>query len=131
MTRVARPHEESHGIAPVFLHAGLACESYDLRQFVCRQRPGILEKMIEANRPRPETSTLAFCVFDQENQAMRTLISVVEDFGWTLACPVFDGIVAMPGPDSLPGTQDAIVREFTKRTNLHVSNTCISDRHST
>ena len=76
--------------------------------------------MVRAGRQRPETSTMAFLLFDREDAATRLLISLLNEHGWILVCPIFDGVVAVPGPETVPGTEDAIVQTFEDQTYLRL-----------
>ena len=100
--------------------SGMAAESYALREFLVKAHPNILAAMVRAGRPRPETSTLAFFVFHQEDAATRRLIEIVAEFGWHLVCPVFDAVVAAPGLESLPGSAAAIRDQFEADTGLRL-----------
>ena len=101
--------------------AGLAAESKLVRETLCRSHPQVFDEMVRAERQRPETSTMAFLLFEKEDAATRLLVSLLNEHGWTLVCPIFDGVIAVPGPETVPGTEDAIVQEFEAQTNLRLS----------
>jgi len=79
-----------------------------------------MAQMVAAKRPRPATSTLAFMVFEEEDRATQTLVNLLEEYGWRLVCPVFDAVVAVPGPDAVPGTDQAVAQAFHAATGLQL-----------
>ena len=114
-------YECLHAIPRVAGPAGLAAESKLVRETLCRSHPHVLDEMVRAERQRPETSTMAFLLFHKEDAATRLLVSLLNEHGWILVCPIFDGVIAVPGPETVPGTEDAIVQEFEDQTNLRLS----------
>ena len=61
---------------------------------------------------------MAFLLFEAEDEATRLLISLLQEHGWLLVCPIFDAVLAAPGPETVPGTQEAIVQMFETQTQL-------------
>ena len=74
--------------------------------------------MAAAKRPRPETSTFAFVLFQEEDKALQTLVSLLPDFGWFLVAPVFDGVLAAPKSSVVLGTEEALKNQFETDTGL-------------
>ena len=102
------------------LSPGIAVESRTLREFLCAANAPVMAQMVAAKRPRPATSTLAFMVFEEEDRATQTLVNLLEEYGWRLVCPVFDAVVAVPGPDAVPGTDQAVAQAFHAATGLQL-----------
>lgn len=98
--------------------AGLAVESATVRKCLCDRHPEVLKHMVSCGRPRPETSTMAFILFDHEDGATRHLVEILKEFHWDLVCPVYDAVLAMPTPQALQGTADAICQQFELDTGL-------------
>ncbi|CAJ1343512.1 unnamed protein product [Effrenium voratum] len=116
----AGPMEEhaKQGVLPL-LH-GLAAESAEVRNAVCADKPEILAAMKVAKKPRPETSALAFILFDEEDRAMRHLVNLLPDFGWFLVAPVFDAVLAAPKASTVLGTEGALKTQFELDTGLRL-----------
>ena len=75
---------------------GLAADAMKLRELLCQKFPPVLQAMTEAKKPRPETSTMAFLLFDKEHTAMRQFCDLLPKHGFALVGPVFDAVLAVP-----------------------------------
>ena len=75
---------------------GLAADAMRLRATMCERHPSLLAAMRAAGRPRPETSTMAFLLFDKENQTMQAFRKLLPKYGFALVAPVFDAVLAVP-----------------------------------
>ena len=75
---------------------GLAADAMKLRELLCQKFPQVLQAMKEAKKPRPETSTMAFLLFDKEHTAMRQFCDLLPKHGFALVGPVFDAVLAVP-----------------------------------
>ena len=108
------------------MHAGLATESFELRSHLCRANPDIVEAMVAAGRPRPETSAFAVMLFEQEDVAMRKFVDLLAEKGWLLVAPIFDAVLAVPGPETVPGAEQALKDQWQQETGLllHLKQVC-------
>ena len=107
-------------VSPLVPALGLAAESAEVRNAVCADKPEILASMKVAKKPRPETSALAFILFDEEDRAMRHLVNLLPDFGWFLVAHVFDAVLAAPKASTVLGTEGALKTQFELDTGLRL-----------
>lgn len=102
---------------------GLAGDAIKLRSALCQKFPHILEAMQAAGRPRPETSAMAFLLFDKENQTMQAFCDLLPLHGFALAAPIFDAVLAVPttadAADADPKqNEDALLQTFMDKTGI-------------
>ena len=98
----------------------MATESFQLRSALCRAHPEIVSAMVAKKRPRPETSTFAFLLFEEEDAAMRQLVDLLPQYGWVLVGPIFDAVLAAPGRETVPGTEEALREHWERETGLRL-----------
>ena len=103
---------------------GLAADAMKLRAAMCQRHPSLLAAMRAAGRPRPESSTMAFLLFEKENQAMQAFCKLLPKYGFALVAPVFDAVLAVPqstteedGSERVPN-QDALLNDFRDSTGI-------------
>ena len=60
---------------------------------------------------------------------MRHFVDLLPEHGWLLVTPVFDAVLAAPGPETVPGTEDTLMQQFEADTGLlmHMSVLATSD----
>ena len=96
----------------------------NLRTAVSLKHPHVVAAMQEAGRPRPETSTMAFILFDKENKAMQEFCNLLPQHGFSLVAPVFDAALAVPQRRTQDDGEDAesrevaLLKDFESKTGI-------------
>ena len=105
---------------------GLAADAMKLREVLCQKFPSVVQDMKAAKRPRPETSAMAFLLFDKEHKAMQLFCGLLPKHGFALVAPVFDAVLAVPQANlSMPGeevdsaaSEQALLEDFHSQTGI-------------
>jgi hypothetical protein len=98
----AFPSHNKPKLGAMPLLEGLASESKAVRQAACKANPNVVEAMLKAHKPRPETSTFAYLLFDREAAATRQFMDVLQTSRWLAVTPVYDAVLALPGKAESP-----------------------------
>ena len=105
---------------------GLAADAMKLREVLCQKFPSVVQDMKAAKRPRPETSAMAFLLFDKEHKAMQLFCGLLPKHGFALVAPVFDAVLAVPQANlSMSGeevdsaaSEQALLEDFHSQTGI-------------
>ncbi|CAJ1383781.1 unnamed protein product [Effrenium voratum] len=108
--------KDALGVLPIL--EGLAYESFTLRKALCQQNAAVLEAAVAAGKRRPETSTMAMLLFDDEAKVTRDFCNCLQAFKWLPAAPVYDAVAAAPlaGGEAI----SAIVESFAAQSNVRM-----------
>ncbi|CAE6948302.1 unnamed protein product [Symbiodinium sp. CCMP2456] len=75
----------------------LAVDGNRLKQTLADKHPGFVKALKAAGKKRPETSTMAYILFDRENTYLQDFASLLPKHGFHMVSPVYDAVVAVPG----------------------------------
>ena len=75
----------------------LAVDGNKLKQALADKHPGLVRALKTAGKKRPETSTMAYILFDRENTYLQDFVSLLPKHGFHVVTPVYDAVVAVPG----------------------------------
>ena len=111
---------------------GLAAEAQKLRTCVATLYPDVVRALECAGRPRPETSALAYVLFDRECRRLREFVELLPKHGFQLVAPIYDAVIVTPcdvregGDASVAGCEDALLSEFQLRTGIRMQRKALS-----
>ena len=74
----------------------LAVDGNKLKQALADKHPGLVKALKAAGKKRPETSTMAYILFDRENTYLQDFASLLPKHGYHMVTPVYDAVVAVP-----------------------------------
>ena len=100
---------------------GLASDGKVLKEAIALAHPDLVAGLRAAGKSRPETSAMAYMLFDRENTRIQEFAGLLPKYGFKMVTPVYDAIVAAPtseGDIDVVKAEQDILDDFQVRSGM-------------